>query len=207
MGRFFCRFNEGFDRLIDKYGRGVGLATGNLRKGLLLFLVFLVCTGALFRHLPSGFVPDEDQGYFISALSLPEASSVNRTNEVGHRVAEIIRELPGIKDTILISGVDVLSGSAKPNTAIIAVSMKPWEERREPALQVKNRIRAVITNTDKVSEGSVVAFNAPALPGLGGQGKLSMMLQNRGGASLTEMQEVAGRFITEANKIPEVGVF
>ncbi len=207
MGRFFCRFNEGFDRLIDKYGRGVGLATGNLRKGLLLFLVFLVCTGALFRHLPSGFVPDEDQGYFISALSLPEASSVNRTNEVGHRVAEIIRELPGIKDTILISGVDVLSGSAKPNTAIIAVSMKPWEERREPALQVKNRIRAVIANTDKVSEGSVVAFNAPALPGLGGQGKLSMMLQNRGGASLTEMQEVAGRFITEANKIPEVGVF
>ena len=207
MERFFARFNEWFDRLIKNYGLIVGLTTRQIRKGMLLFLILLACTAALFRILPSGFVPDEDQGYFIASLSLPEASSVNRTKEVGHRVAEIIRGLPGIKETILISGIDILSGSAKPNTAIIAVSMKPWAERKEPALQVENRIRDVIASTDKVSEGSVVAFNAPALPGLGGQGKISMMLQNRGGASLAEMQEVAGRFIEEANKLPEIGVF
>ena len=207
LGRFFTRFNEGFGRLIEKYGLMVGSTTRQIRKGMLLFLVLLVCTAALFRILPSGFVPDEDQGYFIAALSLPEAASVNRTIEVGHRVAEIIRGLPGVKETILISGVDILSGSAKPKIAIIAISLNPWAERQTPAPQVENRIRDVIANTAKVAEGSVIAFNAPALPGLGGQGKISMMLQNRGGGSLAEMQEVAGRFIEQANELPEIGVF
>ena len=207
LGRFFTRFNEGFDKMTEKYGEKVGLTTRNIRKGMLLFLVMLACTAGLFRVLPSGFVPDEDQGYFIASLSLPEASSAIRTKEAGHKVAEIIRGVPGVKETILISGVDILSGSAKPNTAIIAISLQPWADRKDPALQVENLIRSVIGNTRKVAEGSVIAFNAPALPGLGGQGKISMMLQNRGGASLAEMQEVAGRFIAAANKLPEIGVF
>ena len=204
---FFDKFNHCFDAAKEKYGGGVNRTTASLKRGLVLFLVLLACTGLLFRALPAAFVPDEDQGYFIAFLALPEAASINRTREVGHRVAETIRQVPGVKDTILIAGVDVLSNTAKPNTALVAVALQPWEERREPALHVQNAIRESIRRSYEQAEAYVVAFNAPALPGLGGQGKLSMMLQNRGGGSLAEMEEIAGRFIAAANKLPEVGAF
>ncbi len=205
--RFFAWFNAAFDRLTEKYGRGVIGSTGNLRRGLLLFLVLLAATSVLFKSLPSGFVPDEDQGYFIASLSLPEAASVNRTREVGHRIAEIIRQIPGVKETILISGIDILSGAAKPNTALVVVSLHPWEERKDPALHAQNIIHETIKRSFAVAESNLIAFNAPALPGVGGQGKLSLMLQNRGGGSLDEMSDVAARFIEAANKLPEIGMF
>ena len=207
LGQFFTAFNELFDNLVERYGRGVIHSTRKLKLSVMMFLILLVSAAFIIKTLPSGFVPDEDQGYFITSISLPEAASINRTREVGNNVAAMIRDLPGIKDTILISGVDILSGAAKPNTAIVAVALKPWEDRTEPALAVQNRIREVILHSLKTAEGKVVAFNAPALPGLGGQGKISMMLQNRGGGSLEEMKEVANRFIAAANQLPEIGVF
>ena len=207
IGRFFTWFNAAFDRLTEKYGQGVIGSTGNLRRGLLMFLVLLAATSILFRSLPTGFVPDEDQGYFIASLSLPEAASVNRTREVGHRVSEIIRQIPGVKETILISGMDILSGAAKPNTALVVVSLHPWADRKDATLHAQNIINETIKRSFAVAESNLIAFNAPALPGVGGQGKLSLMLQNRGGESLDEMADVAGRFIEAANKLPEIGMF
>lgn len=207
IGRFFTWFNAAFDRLTEKYGQGVIGSTGNLRRGLLMFLVLLAATSILFRSLPTGFVPDEDQGYFIASLSLPEAASVNRTREVGHRVSEIIRQIPGVKETILISGMDILSGAAKQNTALVVVSLHPWADRKDATLHAQNIINETIKRSFAVAESNLIAFNAPALPGVGGQGKLSLMLQNRGGESLDEMADVAGRFIEAANKLPEIGMF
>ena len=207
LSGFFTSFNERFEQITEKYGRGVIKSTSTLKRGLLMFTVLLACTMVLFHSLPSGFVPDEDQGYFISSISLPEAASINRTRDVGHDVADKIRQIPGVQDTILISGVDILSGAAKPNTAIVAVALKPWDERKDSSMQVKNIINEVIKRAHGQAEANVIAFNAPALPGLGGQGKLSMMLQNRSGGSMTEMEEIAERFIAEANKLPEIGVF
>ena len=207
IGRFFTWFNAAFDRLTEKYGQGVIGSTVHLRRGLLMFLVLLAATSLLFRSLPTGFVPDEDQGYFIASLSLPEAASVNRTREVGHRVSEIIRQIPGVKETILISGMDILSGAAKPNTALVVVSLHPWADRKDATLHAQNIINETIKRSFAVAESNLIAFNAPALPGVGGQGKLSLMLQNRGGESLDEMADVAGRFIEAANKLPEIGMF
>lgn len=207
ISRFFGWFNVTFDRLTEKYGRGVVGSTGNLRKGLLLFVVLLVATSVLFKSLPAGFVPDEDQGYFIASLALPEAASVNRTREVGHRVAEIIRQIPGVKETILISGMDILSGAAKPNTALVVVSLHPWADRKDSTQHAQNIINETIKRSYPVAESNLMAFNAPALPGVGGQGKLSLMLQNRSGGLLDEMADVAGRFIEAANKLPEIGMF
>ena len=207
MSKFFEWFNITFERLTEKYGRGVISSTRSLRRGLLLFLVLLVVTSGMFKSLPAGFVPEEDQGYYIASLSLPEAASANRTREVGHRVSEMIRQIPGVKETILISGVDILSGAAKPNTALIAVALHPWGERKDPVMHVQNIINETIKRSHEVAESNLIAFNAAALPGIGGMGKLSMMLQNRGGGSLEEMQAVAGRFIAAANNLPEIGVF
>ena len=207
IGRFFTWFNAAFDRLTEKYGQGVIGSTVHLRRGLLMFLVLLAATSLLFRSLPTGFVPDEDQGYFIASLSLPEAASVNRTREVGHRVSDIIRQIPGVKETILISGMDILSGAAKPNTALVVVSLHPWADRKDATLHAQNIINETIKRSFAVAESNLIAFNAPALPGVGGQGKLSLMLQNRGGESLDEMADVAGRFIEAANKLPEIGMF
>ena len=207
ISRFFAWFNAAFDRLTERYGQGVIGSTVHLRRGLLMFIVLLAATSILFSSLPAGFVPDEDQGYFIASLSLPEAASVNRTREVGHRVSEIIRQIPGVKETILISGMDILSGAAKPNTALVVVSLHPWADRKDTTLHAQNIITETIKRSFAVAESNLIAFNAPALPGVGGQGKLSLMLQNRGGESLDEMADVAGRFIEAANKLPEIGMF
>ena len=122
-------------------------------------------------------------------------------------MSEIIRQIPGVKETILISGMDILSGAAKPNTALVVVSLHPWADRKDATLHAQNIINETIKRSFAVAESNLIAFNAPALPGVGGQGKLSLMLQNRGGESLDEMADVAGRFIEAANKLPEIGMF
>ena len=202
LGKFFVWFNSKFDRFIEWYGNKVGLSIRKLKLVLVMLAILCVVVGYGFGKLPGGFVPEEDQGYFVTAINLPEASSIVRTREVGYKVDAMLRKIPGVSDVIVITGIDMLSGAGKPNCALAVVSLKPWEERTK-AESLDKCIYAAMVGASSIPEANCMAFNGAALPGIGGSGKISMMIQNRAGDTTAQMQEVATNFTGELRKHPE----
>lgn len=206
LGGLFQRFNDWFDAAIEKYGQGVAGAIRRSGAWLAGLIVIVVLTAGLFTALPSSFVPDEDQGYFFTSVMLPEAASMTRTIPVADKVGENFRSVPGVENTLEITGFDILSGSLKPNSAFVVSALEPWEKRKEKALQVDSLLRSAMGKTKDIPEATVMAFNAPALPGVGAVGGLSLMLLDRSGGSMDEMNQVAQQFIVAARQRPEIAV-
>jgi len=206
LGAFFDRFNHWFERKVERYGGSLGKLIPRGRSCVACLAVLIILLVVLYRVVPSSFVPDEDQGYFITTLSLPEAASINRTTVVADKLAERIRQQPGVADTIVISGYDLLSGATKPNSAAIFTALAPWSERTTPQTQIKQNIMGVFMAGSQMPEATVLAFNAQSLPGLSRTGGFSMMLKDMGGGSMAEMDRVAKEFLAAARTRPEIGM-
>lgn len=202
LGRFFDRFNQGFDRMVGRYASGIKWMIRKTGLALACLLVLIVCSGALLKILPSTFVPAEDQGFIIGIINLPEAASMNRTREVGNRIGEMVRKIPGVEDAVVVTGYDILGGANKSSSGLMIVRLKPWDERTDKSLSVESEIRKIFGVTMNMPEASVLAFNAPALPGVG-VGGLTMMLQDRSGGSIENMDAVAKQFLAAARQRPE----
>lgn len=206
VGKFFEKFNLWFEDMVERYAGSLGKLIIHWRLCLVSLAVLVILTGALYKAVPTSFVPDEDQGYFITTLSLPEAASLNRTMAVADKMAETIRQQPGVEDTIAISGYDLLSQASKPNTAVVFTALAPWSERKTPELQIKQQIMQVLMSGSRLPEATVLAFNAPSLPGISMTGGFSMMLKDMGGSSTAEMDRIAKEFLAAARKRPEIGM-
>jgi hydrophobe/amphiphile efflux-1 (HAE1) family protein len=206
MGRFFDRFNNWFERVTENYSNGV---RHSIRRaglwGVGLAVIFVLCVGML-RIIPTTFVPNEDQGYLFSVVSLPEAASMNRTRAVAKQVGEIYRSLPGVDATMEIAGFDILAGGQKSNGAMAIASLRPWSERTTPETQISAVLGQAMAKVSNIPEATVFAFNPPALPGIGSVGGLTFMIQDRGGSSLEEINNVSQQFIAAARKRPEISM-
>lgn len=206
LEKFFNGFNHWFERTVESYGRGLGKIVKRAALGVVFLLVLLLATGKLFQIVPASFVPDEDQGYIISNITLPEAASANRTASVANKIAENMRAQPGVGETIVVQGYDILAGASKPNSAIIFTELKPWDERKTAALGAAQQVRSVMMNSAHVPEANVMSFNAPSLPGIGTVGGFTLMLEDKSGGSLQELDRVSKEFIAAARKRPELGM-
>jgi hydrophobe/amphiphile efflux-1 (HAE1) family protein len=206
LAKGFKGFNGWFERALDGYASCVGKAIRKAKFGVMLLLVLIILTGGLFHLLPSSFVPNEDQGYFVTTVTLPEAASLNRTRVLANNIAESIRYQPGVQDTFVIAGFDVLAnGAKKSNSAAIFTALKPWSERAHAELSIGNIMNKVRDSTSNIPEGAVMTFNAPTLPGVGSFGGFKIMLQDKGGGSIEEIDKVTKQFIAVARQRPEVG--
>lgn len=206
VGRFFDRFNAWFEEMIEKYGRGVSGFIKRARLSLVLLLVLMILAVGLAKMVPSSFVPEEDQGYLITTLTLPEASSLNRTRNVAEKLAESMRSQPAVENTVVIAGYDLIDGAIKPNAAIIFSGLKPWSERTTPDKQVKAQIGSIFMQGAHLPEADVLAFNPPALPGLGSVGGFTFMLQDRAGNTIEDMDSVSKEFLAAVRKRPEIAM-
>ncbi len=204
LARLFSAFNDWFEALIEKYGVGLGKVIYKARTTMLGLLILILLTGVLFTKVPSSFVPDEDQGYYLTSVTLPEAASLNRTIKALTGFSEVVRQQPGVSSAMAVAGFDLLGGGVKPNTGVMFVSLAPWEERQTPQTQVKAEIGQTFGAGAHFSEGNVIAFSPPALPGLGMVGGFTMMLQDRTGGSLEELDAVAQQFVAAAQQRPEI---
>jgi hydrophobe/amphiphile efflux-1 (HAE1) family protein len=205
LGRFFDRFNAWFESLVNGYTKGLIKVIRRATLCILTLGILVLLTMGLFTKVPTSFVPDEDQGYFISSINLPEAASMNRTYEAGSKFADAIRKLPGVQDTALVTGFDILSRAGKPNAAIVFTRLKPWAERTTPQLQVSQEIRKTFMIAAKMPELTALSFNAPSLPGIGTMGGFSLVLEDRGNTDIAEMERVSNAFVAAARKHPEIG--
>lgn len=205
LTRFFAEFNTWFEKGIEKYGTGLTKIIARARLCMLLFAVLLIFLVGLYKMVPSSFVPDEDQGYYITSIALPEASSLNRTIDVSKGFTEKVRSQPGVSNIMSLAGMDLLGGGSKPNTGVMFVTLDPWSKRERPELQVKSEIGQTFMSGANLSEGTVIAFAPPALPGLGMVGGYSLMLEDRSGGSLDELDSMAQKFVAAAKLRPEIG--
>lgn len=206
MGRFFTSFNERFDRMLDGYSAKVQnliRRSGICLVGLLILLIF---AGSLFHILPSSFVPSEDQGFFFSSITLPEAASPDRTRKVANDIAAAVRTMPGVEDTMVITGYDILAGAPKSNAALMVTGLKPWADRKTVATSVDSLIGQTFKKTANIPEAKVISLNVPTLPGIGAVGGVTMMIQDTGGGSIAEMDEVSKNFVAAAHKHPELAM-
>jgi multidrug efflux pump len=197
-------FNRGLDRVRDGYGRSVGWLSRRLVVTTALVLLAGVATWGGLRILPSGFLPDEDQGYFFLNVQLPDAASLNRTQDVVAEVREILAKTEGVENVITVAGYSLLAGQA-PNSALGIAVLKPWSQRTGPGQTAQGIIAHVSRALWAIPSANIVAFNPPAIAGLGSSGGFEMRVQALAGQSPQDLAAAAGGFILRANQTEAIG--
>ena len=204
LDRFFDRFNDWFDRTQNRYTGGVAWIIDHAKTGLASLLVICVLAGFFFKVLPSTFVPDEDQGYFIVSVTMPEGTSLNRTYDTMDAYADELKDVPGISHILKVSGYDVLSSGTKSNAGTLFVCLDKWDERTTDDLSIMSIIRNSNILGLKHNEAQIMGILPPSLPGLGMVGGWSMQLQDVTGHTDKELDTLLKEILLAANQRPEL---
>ena len=201
---FFGWFNHSFAWLTDQYGAGVHAAVKRVLISLLVFGAMLYATWRLFGAIPSSFVPQEDQGYLLAAVIMPDGASLDRTEAVSRRAAEIFAEEPAVKDYSALPGYSLLDSQYKTNAGTLFIALKDFAEREGEALSAFAVFDHTLPKLRAIKEGIIVPLNPPAIPGLGNQGGFEFWIQSRGQGGVAELAEATRVFIAKAKERPEL---
>jgi len=201
-GRFFQAFNRFFARVTHGYVDGVVFLIRRGVLGAILFVGMVAITAGLWRMTPGSLVPDEDQGFYIAAVILPDGASLERTDQVVAQVTDAIRANPANKDVVAFTGFDFIGGGFRNNAATIFVTQVPWDERQVNTQQL---VGELFGRTMGIKEALVLAFGPPAIFGLGTAGGFEFYIQNRGDGGPKRLQEVTYAFLGRANADPMLG--
>jgi multidrug efflux pump len=202
---FFALFNKFFDWTRNRYSAIAGLVIKRAALALVVFgVVIALCVG-LFRVLPSSFLPDEDQGYFITMIQLPDGASKQRTDAVLNKVEHYFLSIPAIHSTDAMSGLNFVFNTRGPNTATMFLPLHHWDQRSDPRSHVKALIGAAYGEFAKIPEALILAFNAPPIRGLGATGGFSVQIQDPAGGDFKKFEAVTQEFIARARQNPAIG--
>src|SRR5437762_1921428 len=204
VGWFFDRFNRVFGIATHGYVNWSRLA---IRKAVLSFAllgVLAVGAGLFGSRLPSGFLPEEDQGYVYLALQLPDAASLERTDAASRKIEEMLSKIPGVQYTTSVIGFSLLSLVQNTYSAFFFVTFKPWSKRTKP----EEQYAAIKANINKqlagLTEGIAFAFPPPAIPGVGTSGGFQFILEDRAGKDVAFLAQNVKTFLEAARKRPEL---
>jgi HAE1 family hydrophobic/amphiphilic exporter-1 len=203
---FYNWFNKIFERFTGGYVSFTGILIRKMARSMIFVGIIIVLIVVLFKGVPGGFVPEEDNGYFLINVQLPDASSLQRTDEVCKKVEAMLAETEGIDNYTTITGYSIATQVVGSNLGTFFISLKPWEERSD----VKDRSFEMITALNQrfareIPEAIVYTYGPPAIQGLGTGAGFTFMLQDRGGNTPQELAVQAERFAAEARKRPEIG--
>jgi HAE1 family hydrophobic/amphiphilic exporter-1 len=204
LGKFFGWFNTYWNRSTDSFVRWSG---DLIRKaGVVMVLLVVAGVAAWFfsRHLPSSFLPDEDQGYLYINMQLPNSASMGRTSAAAKQVEDVLAKTPGVQYTTSVVGFSLLSFVRTSYNAFFWVSLKPWDERQVRSEQYQ-AIRARLNQELRgLPEGTVFSFSPPAIPGVGTAGGVTFILEDRAGKNVQFLSDNLAKFLAAARKRPEI---
>jgi multidrug efflux pump subunit AcrB len=203
LGWFFRLFNWFFGASTDLYVRVVG---GLLRASLIALLVYaglLVLTYFQFTGAPTGFIPQQDKGYLLLNVQLPDSASLDRTQKVMAHIESIARDTPGVEHTVGISGRSLILNANAPNLGSMYILLKEFSQRRGPGLS-GDAIAAVLRERcqQEVRGAIVSTFGAPPIDGLGTTGGFKLIIEDRGNLGLGDLQRVSDQVVARGNKTP-----
>ena len=202
---FFRRFNRALDATTDRFMVLVDFFLTRLYRAGLLLVAIVVGIVLLFRLVPTGFVPEEDQGYVLAGLVMPDGTSLQRTDATMAEVEAIIAGYDEIQNSTVVSGYNLLSSTLQPNGGAVFLQLKDWDERPDPENHAREVVRRL--NADfatHITAGVAFAFGPPAIPGLGTGSGFTIMIQDRSGNSPEYLAAETADFIRAATARPEI---
>ncbi len=204
LGKFFDWFNRVFERATDGY---VSWSHFLIRKAKFAMLLLAILGGIgmlIGSRLPTGFVPEEDQGYLFANIQLPDAASMERTDQVSALVEKILAETDGVQGYNTIIGFSLLSQVNTTYTAAMFITLEPWDVRDPKGLQAKVISRKLNQRfAREIPEAKAMAFPPPAIPGIGNSGGVTFVLEDLAGGSVEELAANTDKFIKALEKRPE----
>ncbi|MEE2908715.1 MAG: multidrug efflux RND transporter permease subunit [Planctomycetota bacterium] len=203
--KIFKPFNWFIDWITAGYGKLVHWGAKAWTLFILIFAGVIVGIIALLLTTPTAFVPEEDQGYFLINIQLPSASTINRTQGVEDQVLKILETEADITDVIMISGFNFLTGVNQTNSAFLIAILTNWKERPSEDQHVEAIVDRLLPQLLALPDALVMAFNPPAIQGLGAVGGFQMELQNLNSVSMEEMELAVKKFIGASMKTPIIG--
>jgi HAE1 family hydrophobic/amphiphilic exporter-1 len=204
LGWFFGWFNRLFARTSNGY---INFSSVLIRKAAfsLVFLgVMAAAAVATGRHLPASFLPEEDQGYMLAVLQLPNGASLQRTSAAAENVEKLMLGTPGVEGCQAVIGFNLLSGVANTYSAFFFVPLKPWDERTRPEEQYAAIRKHIGIGLSKIREGMAFSFPPAAIPGIGAFGGVSFVLEDRSGADQEFLTANVDKFLAAVRKRPEI---
>ncbi len=197
----FRWFNRAFGSLTERYGNVVNKTLHHRVIGTSVFAAVIVGCVVLFKMVPGGFVPAEDQGYLISALILPDGASLQRTQKTGEAFQEAVVKDPAVDRVFVIAGNDIIGGGVKTNAGTIFIPLKDWDERTSSAEDLAKKFSGVGMG---FPDGMALVFNPPPIRGLGSAGGFEFYIQSKGEPSPAKLAEVVSNFMDTLKKRPEL---
>ncbi len=204
LGAFFRSFN----RLFGRASRGYVSVCGSLiRKSALslgLLAAIALLAGLLGQRIPQGFLPEEDQGYLFINVALPDAASLQRTQETCRKIEEILKKTPGVEHFQAVPGVSLLSMAQNTYSGFFFVTLKEWKERKRPEEHYEAIMAHLNREMKKLPEAIAFAFPPPAIQGIGMAGGATLVIEDRAGKSVSFLAENLNKFVEAARKRPEI---
>ncbi len=201
---FFAGFNRIFLEATNKYVGASGALIRKIGFSAIILGAVVVAAFLIGNRLPSGFLPTEDQGYFYLNIQLPDAASLQRTDEYTKKVEAVLRDTPGVEYYSTIVGSSLLTQTNATYSAFVFVALKPWDQRKSKTTSLEAIMNSVNDRLDRMPGGRAFAFSPPAISGVGTSGGFSFMLEDRAGKSVDYLAQNTDRFLEAARKRPEL---
>ncbi len=204
FGWFFRGFNRFFGASSEAYGRGVGRILTRKSLIMVVYVVLLGVTFTLFRAIPGGFVPAQDKQYLIGFAQLPDAATLDRSEDVIKRMSEIALKHPGVENAIAFPGLSINGFTNSSNSGIVFVALKPFEERKTPELSGGAIAMQLNQEFGAIQDAFIAMFPPPPVQGLGTTGGFKLQIEDKNGLGYQALDEAAKAFLAKAYQTPEL---
>src|SRR5882724_4304400 len=205
---FFRGFNYGFDKLSAGYGALTGRLLRVAALALVVYAGLIGLTSWQFVRAPTGFIPNQDQGYLITVLQLPPGASLARTDAVVRRTAKILRDTPGVAHAVQFAGFDGATFTNAPNAGAIFSPLLPFQERAAKGLSADVILADMRKRLAEIQDAFIITISPPPVRGIGTAGGFKMMVQDKRGRGLPALETATQDIVSAANQTPGlVGVF
>ena len=201
--KWLAPFENIITRSTNGYSKVINFIFKRTARMALFAVVIFAAAGWLVKTVPTGFVPAEDQGFLFVDVQLPDAAASGRTQDVMHKLGDIVKNEPAATDFIAVSGFSLLGGAGS-NNALGIVVLKDWEERTSPKLGLRAVLTRLMGQFWAMPDAQIMAFNPPSIPGLGTSAGFEFRLQDSEGREPAELAQVLNGLIYEANQRPEL---
>lgn len=208
FGWFFVRFNKVFHRGSDNYGGGVTSILKRKSASLVVYAALIGLTGFLFHHVPAGFVPGQDKQYLVGFAQLPDASSLDRTEDVIRQMSDIAMKTPGVESAVAFPGLSINGFVNSPNSGIVFVTLKPFDERKSKDLSGNAIAMQLNQKYAGIKDAFIAMFPPPPVQGLGTIGGFKLQIQDRAALGNEALNDALKNFMAKAHAAPELqGMF
>jgi len=208
FGAFFTRFNRFFDRSGQRYVHGVRGVLAHKSVAMSIFAGLLLLTFVMFQVVPKGFIPVQDKQYLVTMIQLPNAASLDRTEEVVRQISEIGLKTPGIANAVQFPGLSIAGFTNSPNSAIVFFALDDFDKRKSKelyGLNIANKLNGAFSS---IKEAQIVVFPPPAVQGLGTIGGFKLQIEDRNDVGYDELYRATQAVVAKARQTPELaGVF